>query len=251
MGIPDHLTCLLRNLYAGQEAIVRTLYGITVWFKIEKGVWQVCLLSPQLYAEHIIRNARLDELKAGIKIGRRNINNLRYADDHSNGRKRRGTKGPLDEGEGEWKSWFKIKYLKKKNQDHGIQSHYCMANRRGIGESTDDFIYLGSKITVDVDCSHEIGRQLLLGRKTMTNLDSVLKSRDITLLTEVRLVYAMSLHSLCIVLVKAMVFSLVRCGCDSWTVQNAECKKLMPSNCGAGKDSWKSPGQQGDQSSQS
>ena len=90
-----------------------------------------------------------------------------------------------------------------------------MANRRGIGESTDDFIYLGSKITVDIDCSHEIGRQLLLGRKTMTNLDSVLKSRDITLLTEVRLVYAMSLHSLCIVLFKAMVFSLVMCGCDS------------------------------------
>ena len=84
MGIPDHLSCLLRNLYAGQEATVRTLYGTTDWFKIEKGVRQGCLLSPclfNLYTEHIMRNARLDELQAGIKIGRRNINNLRYADD--------------------------------------------------------------------------------------------------------------------------------------------------------------------------
>ena len=83
MGIPDHLTCLLRNLYAAQEATVRTLYGTTDWFKIEKGVQQGCLLSPyllNLYAEHIMRNARLDELQAGIKIGRRIINNLRYAD---------------------------------------------------------------------------------------------------------------------------------------------------------------------------
>ena len=84
MGIPDHLTCLLRNQYVGQEATVRTLYGTTDWFKIEKGVQQGCLLSPclfNLHTEHILRNARLDELQAGIKIGGRNINNLRYADD--------------------------------------------------------------------------------------------------------------------------------------------------------------------------
>ena len=84
MKIPDHLTYLLRNLYAGQEATVRTLYVTTDWFKIEKGVRQVCLLSPCLFnpnAQHIMRNARLDELQAGIKIGGRNINNLRYADD--------------------------------------------------------------------------------------------------------------------------------------------------------------------------
>ena len=84
MGIPDHLTCLLRNLYAGQEATVRTGHGTTDWFKIEKGVRQGCLLSPclfNLYAEHIMRNAELDELQAGIKIARRNINNLRYVDD--------------------------------------------------------------------------------------------------------------------------------------------------------------------------
>ena len=84
MGIPDHLTSLLRNLYVGQEATHRTLYGTTDWFKIQKGVQQGCLLSPclfNLYAEQIMRNARLDELQAGIKIGGRNVNNLRYADD--------------------------------------------------------------------------------------------------------------------------------------------------------------------------
>jgi len=84
MRIPDHLTCLLRNLYVGQEATVKTLYGTTDWFKIKKEVWQGCLLSLylfNLYAEYIMRNARLDELQAGIKIGRRNIKNLRYVDD--------------------------------------------------------------------------------------------------------------------------------------------------------------------------
>ena len=82
-GIPDHLTCLLRNLYVGQEATGRTVYGTTDWFKIKKGVQQDCLLSPclfKLYTEHIMRNAGLDGLQAGIKTGRRNINNLRYVD---------------------------------------------------------------------------------------------------------------------------------------------------------------------------
>ena len=84
MGIPKHLTCLLINLYAGQEATVRTLYGTTDSFKVEKGVRQGCLLLPCLfnpYTENILRNAKPDELQAGIKIGRRNINNLRYTDD--------------------------------------------------------------------------------------------------------------------------------------------------------------------------
>ena len=84
MGITDYVTCLLSNLYAGQETIIRTLYGTTDWFRTEKGVQQGCLLTPclfNLYAEHIMRNAGLDELQAGIKITRRSINNLRYADD--------------------------------------------------------------------------------------------------------------------------------------------------------------------------
>ena len=84
MRIPDHLTCLLQNLYAGQEAMVRTGHGTTDWFQIRKGEHQGCTLSPclfNLYAEYIMRNTRLDEVQAGIKIARRNINNLRYADD--------------------------------------------------------------------------------------------------------------------------------------------------------------------------
>ena len=84
MGMPDHLTCLLRNLYAGQEATVRNGHGTTDWFQIEKGVHQGCILSPclfNLYAEYIMQNARLDEAQTGIKIVKRNINNLRYADE--------------------------------------------------------------------------------------------------------------------------------------------------------------------------
>ena len=102
MGIPEHLTCLPRNLYAGQEATVRTGHGTTDWFQIGKGVHQVCILSlclVNLHAEYIMRNAGLDEAQAGIKIARRNINNLRYADNHPYGRKQKGTKDPLDEGE--------------------------------------------------------------------------------------------------------------------------------------------------------
>ena len=101
MGIPEHLTCLLRNLYARQEATVRTGHGTTDWFQIGKGVRQGCIMSPclfNLYAEYIMRNAGLEEAQAGIKIARRNINNLRYADDTTlNGRKWRGAKKPLDE----------------------------------------------------------------------------------------------------------------------------------------------------------
>ena len=103
MGIPDHLTCRLRNLYAGQDATVRTGHGTTGWFQIRKGVHQGCILSPclfNLYAEYIMQNARLDKAKAVIKTARRNIDSLRYASDTTfNGRKQRGTKEPLNESE--------------------------------------------------------------------------------------------------------------------------------------------------------
>ena len=103
MGVPDHLTCLLRNLYVGQEATVRTGHGTIDWFQTGKGVRQGCILSPclfNLYAEYTMRNAGVEEAQAGIKIARRNINNLRYADDnHPYGRNGRGTKEPLDESE--------------------------------------------------------------------------------------------------------------------------------------------------------
>ena len=133
MGIPDHLTCLLRNLYAGQEATVRTTHGTTDWFQIGKGVCQGCILSPclfNLYADYIMQNAGLDEAQAGIKIARRNINNLRYADDTT----------LMVESEEELKSLLmKVKEesdkvglkLNIQKTDHGIWSHHFMANRWG------------------------------------------------------------------------------------------------------------------------
>ena len=111
MGIPDHLTCLLRNLYAGQEATVRTRHGTTDWFQIGKGVCQSCILSPSLfnlYAEYIMRNAGLDEAQAGIKIAGRTINNLRYADDTTLMAESEEELESLDESErGEWKRRLK------------------------------------------------------------------------------------------------------------------------------------------------
>ena len=105
-------------------------------------------------------------------------------------------------------------------------------------ETMKDFIFLGSKITADSDCSHEIKRRLLLGRKVMTNLDSILKSRDITLPTTV--------HK-----IKPMVLPVVMCGCERWTIKNADAEELMFLNCGVGEDSWESLGLQGDQTNQS
>ena len=113
MGIPDHLTCLLRNLYAGQEATVRTGHGTTDWFHIGKGVHQDCILSSCLftsYAEYIMRNSGLEEAQAGIKIAGRNMNNLSYA--HDTTLMAESEEETLDESErGEWKSWLKAQHL--------------------------------------------------------------------------------------------------------------------------------------------
>ena len=157
-----------------------------------------------------MRNAGLEEAQAGIKIAERNINNLRYADDTT----------LIAESKEELKS-FLIK-VKEESGKVGlklnIQKTKIMASGSPItswqidGEKVEtvaDFIFLGSKITADGDCSHEIKRRLLLGRKVMTNLDSILKSRDTTLPTKVHLV-------------KAMVFPVVMYGCESWTVKKAE-----------------------------
>ena len=138
MGIPDHLTCLLRNLYAGQEPTVRTRHGTMNWFKIGKGVCQGCILSAclfNLYAEYIMQNARLDKPQAGIMIAGRNINNLIGRWHHPYGRKWRGTKEPLDESErGDLKTWLKMQH--SKNEDHGIWAHHFMASRwRNNGNS--------------------------------------------------------------------------------------------------------------------
>ena len=167
-------------------------------------------MSPCLfnfYAEYIMRNAGLEETQAGIKIAGRNINHLRYTDDTT----------LMTESEEELKSLLmKVKEesekvgLKLNIQKTKIMASSPITSWEIYGETMADFIFGGSKITTDGDCSHEIKRRLLLGRKGMTDLDSIFKSRDITLPTNVHLV-------------KAMVFPVVMYGCESWTVKKAEC----------------------------
>ena len=154
MGIPGHLTCLLRNLYAGHEATFRTGHGTTDWFQIGKGVCQSCILSPclfNLYAEYLMRNVGLDEAQAGIKIAGRNINNLRYADDTiliaESEEELKSLLMKVKEESG--KSWVKTQHLK--NQDHGIWSHYFMQIDRKTMETVTDFILGGSEVTADGD----------------------------------------------------------------------------------------------------
>ena len=172
MRIPDHLTCLLRNLYAGQEATVRTGHGTTGWIQVGKGVHKACILSQclfNLYAEYIMRNAGLDEAQAGIKIAGRNINNLRYADDIT----------LMAESEEELKSLLmKVKEesekvgLKLNIQKTKIMASGLITSWQIDGETVEteaNFIFWGSKVTADGDCSHEIKRCLLLGREVMTN----------------------------------------------------------------------------------
>ena len=221
MGIPDHLTCLLRNLYAGQEATVRTGHGTTDWFQIGKGVHQGCTLSPclfNLHAEYIMRNAGLDEAQVGIKIAGRSIINLRYADDTT----------LMTESKEELKSL--LMNVKEENEKAGLKLNIQKTKIMACSpitlwqidgetmETVRDFIFLGSKENLswaDRDCHHEIKRCLLFRRKAMTNLDSILKSRDITLPTKV-----------CIV--KAMVFPVVMYGCESWTIKKAEHQRIDP-----------------------
>ena len=157
MGIPDHLTCLLSNLYAGQEATVRTGHRTTDWFQIGKGVCQGRILSPCLFnldAECIMRNAGLEETQAGIKIARRNINNLRYSDDTTLMAESEELKSLLMKVKESEKVGLKLNILKTKI--HGIQSHHFMANRWGNSVNSVRLYFLGSKITADGDCSHEI-----------------------------------------------------------------------------------------------
>ena len=164
MGIPDHLTCLLRNLYAGQEATVRTRHGTTDWFPTGKGVRQGCILSPCLfnfYAEYIMRDIGLNEAKAGIKIAGRNNNDLRHAVDTR----------LMAEREEELKSLFmKVNEesekvgLKLNIQKTKIITSGPITSWKTDGE-TESFYFLDSKITADVECSQEIKRRLLLGRK--------------------------------------------------------------------------------------
>ena len=165
MGIQDHLTYLLRNLYAGQEATVRTTRGTTDWYQTGKGVHQGCILSLclfNLYAQYTMRNAGLDEAQAGIKIARRNINNLLYVDDTT----------LMAESEEKLNSLLmKVKEesekvgLKLNIQKTKIMAPGPITSWQIDGETVTDLILGGFKITADGDCSHEIKRHLLLGKK--------------------------------------------------------------------------------------
>ena len=193
MEIPAHLTCHLRNLYVDQEATVSTGHGTTDWFQIKKGVRQGYILSPclfNLYADYIMRNAGLDEAQAGIKIAGRNINNFRYADDTTLMAESEELKSLLMKvKEDSGKIGLKLNIQKTKIMASGPITSWQIDGE--AMETVTDFIFGGSKITADGDCSHEIKRRLLLGRKAMTNPDSILKRRDITLPAKICLVEAM------------------------------------------------------------
>src|SRR5574337_987728 len=217
MGIPDHLTCPLRNLYAGQEATVRTGHGTTDWFQIGKGVCQGCILSPCLfnfYAEYIMRNAGLEETQAGIKIAGININNLRYADNTT----------LMVESEEELKSL--LMKVQEESEKNGLKLNIQKTKIMASGPITSwqidgdtvatvaDFILGGSKITEDGDCSHEIKRCLLLGSKVM-------KYQPRQHIKKQRHYFANKGPSS-----QTMVFPVVMCGCKSWTIKKAECRRI-------------------------
>ena len=216
MGIPDHLTCFLRNLYAGQEAIFRTGLGTMHWFKIGKRVCQGCILSLwlfNLYAEHIMWNANLDETQARIKIAGRNSNNPRYADDTT----------LMAESKEKLKSLLMKKRRVKKKKKNWLKTQErtkVMSSGLIISWQIDvetmetvKTFFLGQNHS-RCDWSHETKRCLLLGRKAMTNLDKLLKTETLDIiLTKVRLV-------------KAMVFPVIMYGCKSWTIKKPECWRI-------------------------
>ena len=212
--------------------------GTTDWFQTDRGVGQGCILSTclfNLYVEYIMWNAGLDEAQAGITISGRNINNFRYADDTTY----------MVKSQEELKTL--LMKLKEESEKTGlnvtIQKTKIMASGHITSWHIDgetmgtDLIFLGSKITADSDCSHEIKICLLLGRKALTNLESILKSRDITLLTKVHIV-------------KAVVFQVVTYGCESWTTKKAEHWRTDAFELWCWGRLLRVPRQQGDQTSQ-
>ena len=215
MGITDQSTCLLRNLHASQEATVRTRHGknrlVPNWKTSTSKLYIVTL--PILLICRVHREkCHLDEAQAGIKIARRNINNLRYASDTTF----------MAESKEELKSLLKAKEesekvgLKLNIQRTKIMASGSITSCQIDGETMEtvtNFIFVVSKITTDDDCSHESKRCLLLGKKAMTNLDSILKSTDITLPTKVRLV-------------KATVLPVVMYRCESWTIRKTEHQRI-------------------------
>ena len=216
MGISDYFTCFLRNLYAGREVTVRTGHGTMDWIKIGKEYVKAVYYHPA-YLTYIQSTSceRPGWMKHNLKSNcwKTNINNLKYADDTT----------LMAESEDELKSL--LTKVKKESEKAGLKLNIQKMKIMTFGpitswqidgetmETVRDFIFLGSKITADGDCSHEIKRCLLLGRKAMTNLDNILKSGDITLPTNVYLI-------------KAMVFPVVIYGCEIWTIKKAEHQRI-------------------------
>ena len=207
--------------------------------ELDKKRWTDSKLGKEYAkAEYIMRNTGLDEAQAGIKIAGRVINNLRYADDSI----------LMEESKEELKSL--LMKVREESEKAGLKINIQKTKLMASGhitswqideetvETVTDFIFLGSRITADGHCRHEIKRHFLLGSKTMTNLDSILKSRDITLPTMV-------------CLVKAMVFPVIMYGCESWTIKKLRAEELMLLNCGVGEDPSESLGLQGDPTSPS
>ena len=216
MGIPQHLVELIKNLYEDQEAAVRTPFGLTEWFNIQKGVRQGCILSPwlfNLYAEHIMRKAGLDEAKEGVKIAGKNINNLRYADD---------TTLLAESKEDLERLIYRVKEesalaglflnIKKTKIMTTEPIDEWKMNDEEV-EVVDNFVFLGSNITYTGDCSAEIRRRLALGRQAMTNLKKTVQNKDLKLATKIRIV-------------KAMVFPVALYGCETWTIKKADRRKI-------------------------
>ena len=192
MGLSDHLTCLLRNLYAGQEATVRTRHGTRTGSKLGKEYIKAVYCHPAYltsmqstswempgWMKHKLESRLLREISQICIISQ--IRRWHHPYD-----RKRGTKEPLDDSErGEWKGWLESQH--SENEDHGIQSHHFMADRWKTVETVTTLFSWAPKSLL-MDCSHEIKRPLLLGRKAVTNLDSIIKSREITSLAQVRLI---------------------------------------------------------------
>ena len=218
MGTPEHLVALIRSLYMHQEATVRTAYGNTDWFEIGKGVRQGCILSPalfNLYAEMIMRQCNLDESTIGVKIGGRNINNLRYADDTT----------LLAENEKDLE--YLVRRVKEESAQMGLHLNIKKtkvmttadngATRIKIDneeiEPVQDFIFLGSKIDRTGESGPEIKRRIALGRTAMQEMTKIWKSNDISIATKTRLV-------------NAIIFPIATYACETWTLKKADRRKI-------------------------
>ena len=217
MGVPLHLVHLMRELYTGQEAAVRTEDGDGRWFGVGKGVRQGCILSPylfNLYAEYIMRKANLDQCGSGVRIGGKNITNLRYADDTT----------IIAESEHDLTKMIEqVKtesgnmglYLNTKKTKIMTTSERLMSIRCG-GEKIEQvskYVFLGSLITQDSSCEDEVRRRIALGRKAMDGLTPIMKDKMTSVSLKTRLV-------------KAMVFPVMMYGCESWTLKKKEQKRI-------------------------